>query len=183
MVGVSCFLQCHALQTIASGFKEEAKSATKEEIYDNTKVWISKARHLAQHGLHGLLVSWDNASIHKFDDCKLGYPGLGIDPAQHIVLPVKSPDLHQVIEHCFGRLNAELVAAMYKVGWARVTKGWVQQWVLDWCQTIKPEALQNDLKNLPKLYHAVSMPKGQEATVDGERIVGTDGWYAKKGIS
>ena len=138
---------------------------------------------LAGKSLYGLLVSWDNASIHKFDGCRGDYQELGIDPCQHIVLPARSPDLHQLIEHCFGRLKAELVAAMYKVGWSRVTEAWVLQWVIDWCNAIKPETLQQDLYTLPKLYHAVSMPKGQIATVEVEKVVGTAGWYAKRGLS
>ena len=171
------------LQTIASKLKEDAASATLEEIFDNTMVWIQKATQQAQMGKHGMLVSWDNASIHGFKGYKGGYQALGIDETQHVVLPPKSPDLHQVVEHCFGRLKAELVAAMYKAGWDNITKQWALQWVIDWCKMIKPETLQEDLQHLPKLYHVVSMPEGQHFTLDGARLVGSGGYYTKRSIS
>jgi hypothetical protein len=171
------------LQTIGSKLRDDAASATLEEIFDNTKVWIQKAIRQAQKGWHGMLVSWDNASIHGFKCYKGGYAELGIDETQHIVLPPKSPDLHQVVEHCFGRLKAELVAAMYKVGWARITKGWVIQWVIDWCKAIDSTALQKDLHHLPKLYRVVSTTAGEHFTYDGEHLVGSGGDYTKRSIS
>jgi hypothetical protein len=167
------------MQTISSKFTEDAAAATREEIFDNTKVWIQTATKQAQNDFHGMLVSWDNASIHGFKN----YQDLGIDERQHIKLPPKSPDLHQVVEHCFGRLKAELVAAMYKVGWARVTNQWVLQWVIDWCQAIEPAQLQKDLQSLPKLYQVVSTPEGQHITVDGQLLVGSGGYYTKGSLS
>jgi hypothetical protein len=183
MVSVSCCLHCGALQTIASKLKENAASATKEEIFDNTKVWIREATRQAQKGWRGMLVSWDNASIHGFKGYKGGYAELGIHDTQHIVLPPKSPDLHQVVEHCFGRLKAELVAAMYKVGWSHITKEWVLQWVIDWCRAIQPETLQKDLQHLPKLYRVVSTTAGEHFTYEGQQLVGSGGGYTKHSIS
>jgi hypothetical protein len=181
--GVSCFLHGDVVQTIGSALKDDALSATKEEIFDNTKVWLQVAEQQAQRGWHGLLVSWDNASIHGFKGYKGGYAELGIDETQHIVLPPKSPDLHQVVEHCFGRLKAELVAAMYKVGWAHITKEWVLRWVIDWCRAIEPATLQKDLQHLPKLYRVVSTTTGEHFTYNGEHLVGSGGGYTKRSVS
>lgn len=110
------------------------------------------------------------------------YP-LGVVPLQHIVLPARSPDLHLLVEHCFGRLKPDLVVAMYNVGWENVRQEWAVRWVLDWCIAIDPKTIRADMKHLPKLYTAVSKPRGEVWNVDGTVVVGTAGGYAKKGIS
>ena len=182
-MSVSCCLQCTYTQTIGSEFQEFAKAATKQEIFDNCKVWVPQALQQAQQMHRPCWVSWDNASIHNFTEDLGGLAALNLTQHQHIVLPARSPDLHQIIEKCFARLKADLVASMYKVGWDQVTPEWVAQWVIDWCEAIKAETIQDGLNLLPKLYTAVSTPKGQVVYVDGSQIAGTDGGYAKKSIS
>jgi len=174
-----------ALQTMKTKNKppELAKSATRAEIFDNTVCWIRKAKQEAAAAGHELLVSWDNASIHGFSVAAGDYTEFGIDKSQHIVLPPRSPDLHQVIEHQFGQLKAGLVAAMYARGWNNINAFWVVEWVLRWCESISAASVQAQLQKLPKLYRAVSTPKGQHVMVDDERIEGTGGYYAKHNIS
>lgn len=171
------------IKQINTKSQEVAKSATRAEIFDNTYCWIRQAKQKAQAAGHDLLVSWDNAGIHGFSEAAGDYAEFGIDKRQHIVLPPRSPDLHQVIEHQFGQLKAELVAAMYAQGWDHVDATWAVGWVLQWCKDIKPRSVQSQLQKLPKLYHAVSTPKGQQVTVDGEVLHGTGGYYAKHEIS
>lgn len=168
----------------------DAKAGTKEEIYDNCQVWVpyvvasAQGREGWKDGKSGLVVvQWDNASIHGFEKYKGGYSQLNITKGHRITVPPYSPDFQQPVEHCFGRLKQDLVAAMYKVGWVNITPEWVVRWVLDWCHCIKPATIQADLLRLPKLYWAVSTPKGQSVIVDGESIQGTGGGYAKGGIS
>lgn len=164
---------------MGSNYQELAKSATRQEIWDNTCCWIRKAKQEAAATQHELLVSWDNASIHRFSNVE----DFGIDASQYIRLPIRSPDLHYAVEHCFGRLKGELVADMYFAGWSNIDEWWVVNWVLLWCDNISADVIQRDLVKLPKLYHAVSTPVGQHVVVDGEVIEGTGGYYAKHGIS
>lgn len=131
---------------------------------------------------YGVNVSWDNASIHNFEEVEGGLAGLGLSHGAYIKLPAKSPDLHHVIEHCFGQLKLHLVTQMYRVGWERVTEAWVKQTVMEWCEQIQAASISADLDKMHKLYTAVSLPRGQSLIVDGKEIVGTGGYYSKKGL-
>jgi hypothetical protein len=91
--------------------------------------------------------------------------------------------LQQPVEHCFSNLKLDLVDGIYKIGFVNAKPEQVVRWVLQWCHAITPESIQADLQKLPKLFRAISLPKGQSVVVDGEEIKGTGGGYAKAGIS
>lgn len=182
------------MQTINSNFTVDANSATRQEIYDNCSVWIPNAIRDAQAGEqvqtrrgpmnqpYGVNVSWDNASIHRLEQFRDGLVGLGLSYGAYLMLPAKSPDLHHCIEHRFGQLKLHLVQQMYHVGWDNVTEAWVKQTVMDFCAGINGDSIRSDLDKMHKLYYAVSTPKGQSLIVDGKEIVGTGGYYTKKGL-
>lgn len=173
-------LQCECVQTVKSNYQEEAKSATKEEIWDNCSCWVPKAIHKAQQGRHGVLVSWDNASFHNFG----GVTGLGLSEAQHLVLPAHSPDLHQIIEHCFARLKQQLVVLLYKLGWDNVTPQAVADAVLQLCRGDKvasADIIRAELPRLPKLYRVLSTPKGQTFFDGMHHVQGSGGDWPPKG--
>lgn len=174
-------LQRKCTQTVKSGYTEDAKAGTKQEIQDNTKCWVQKAKGLAQQHRHRVVASWDNASMHTFRVSKVG-----LTPTQHLALPPHSPDLHQIIEHCFARLKQELVAKLYKLGWDNVTPEVVAREVLALCEdqhgTVASAAvIRADLAHLPRLYRVLSTPKGQYV-FDGNRWVqGSGGDWPPKG--
>lgn len=140
---------------------------------------MPKALAAAARGGHRLYVSWDNARTHGFAD-RLQQLGLG--PNQYLALPARSPDLHQIIEHPFSQLKTYLVEQMYNLRW-EVTNDWVVDTVLSWCKGIKGQKIRGNLQLMPRLYHAVSTPKGQTVYVDEYAIEGTGGWYTKHSLS
>lgn len=174
-------LQHKRPQTIKSNYTEEAKAGTKQEIQDNTTCWVQKAFQLAQQHGHDVVASWDNASMHTFKVSQVG-----LTQAQHLVLPPHSPDLHQIIEHCFARLKQELVVKLYHLGWDNVTPEVVAREVLELCEaehgTVASAAvIKADLAHLPRLYRVLSTPKGQYV-FDGSRWVqGSGGDWPPKG--
>lgn len=176
-------LQFKCVQTVKSNYQEDAKSATKQEIWDNCSCWVPKAIHMAQQSRHGVLVSWDNASFHNFNSYG-GVTRLGLADAQHLVLPAQSPDLHQIIEHCFARLKQQLVALLYKLGWDNVTPQVVADVVLQLCRgdTVASAAIiKAELHRLPKLYRVLSTPKGQQVFDGSRHVQGCGGDWPPKG--
>ena len=90
-----------------------AKGPTCEEFEDVMGIVNSKAKLVAlkNPGIFGSeesprppLFSFDNPPIHQ----NAMLSRAGIKPAQRVPLPPRSPDMHKVIEHCFGRLTREM---------------------------------------------------------------------------
>lgn len=168
------------LQTVRSHFKEVAKSATREEIWDNCKCWVPKAIHQAQQGQHAVFVSWDNATIHQFTQ---PLDDLGLHPTQYLELPPLSPDLHQLVEHSLGRVKQQLVVTLSKAGWDNVDADAVRVALNGIIPAVcAPTIMQADMHNVISCYHVVSTPVGQ-GSWDGQKWVqGTGGGYGPKGV-
>lgn len=132
----------------------------------------------------GVLVSWDNATIHNF---KARLAELGLHPTQLIDLPPHSPDLHQLIEHVFARLKQQLVVAMYRLGWEKVTPQIAIDMVLSLLNNTfdtvcTPSVLQRDLHNVINCYKIVAAPTNSQVWVNDHWVSGTDGGWPPKGF-
>lgn len=156
-----------------------AQAATKEEIWNNVEVWLPKAKAAADREGRPFFVSWDNATTHAFAD-RLQL--LGLRPGQYLKLPARSPDLHQIIEHPFSQLKTSFVGELYRHRW-EFAQDQAVDWVLSWCKNITGDKIRGNLQLMPKLYLAVSTPKGQTVYVDDHAIEGTGGYYTKHSIS
>jgi hypothetical protein len=169
---------------VRSKFTERAKSGTLEEIFDNCKCWLKLAFEKAAKDFTPVFVSWDNARIHDF---KQRVVELGLDSTKLIALPPHSPDLHQLIEHVFGRLKRELVVALYKMGWQNVTPEKVIAAVLSLLDNTRdrvctPDLLQEDLKNLVNCYKVVQASCETGVWINDQFWHGTAGGWPPKGF-
>jgi hypothetical protein len=192
--GPSFFVSCHqqltqlappvaCMQTMRSKFTEKAKSGTLEEIFDNCKCWLKATFEKAAQDNTAVFVSWDNAPIHNF---KQRLAELGLDATKLIALPPHSPDLHQLIEHVFGRLKRALVVALYYMGWQNATPEKVRDAVLSLLDNTRdtvctPALLQKDLKNLINCYKIVEAPYSRMILINDHYVHGSAGDWPPKG--
>jgi hypothetical protein len=169
---------------VRSNFTEKAKSGTLEEVFDNCKCWLKAAFEKAAQDNTAVFVSWDNARIHNF---KQRVAELGLDATKLIALPPHSPDLHQLIEHVFGRLKRALVVALYHIGWQNVTPEKVIAAVLSLLDNTRdtvctPGLLQEDLKNLVNCYKIVQAPYSHLMLINDRLWHGSAGNWPPKGF-
>ena len=172
------------MQTMRSHFTEAAKSATREDIFDNCKCWLQSAFHNAAQDHTAVFASWDNAPIHNF---KKRLAELGLHATKLIDLPPHSPDLHQLIEHVFARLKHQLVIALYRLSWENVTPEKVVAITLsllnNTCEQVcTPALLQRDLLNLVNCYKIVAAPTTRYVQVNNHLVQGTEGGWPPKGF-
>lgn len=121
-------------------------------------------------------VSMDGCPIHDLGDCPydFGQPGAWL---QH---PPYSPDMHLLIEHRFAELKQFVVDRVYQVGFERCTVWTIRQFVLQFCSTITPQLIQEDLENLIMCYKIVAAPTTQFVTIGHESYRGVAGGWPPK---
>ena len=179
------------MQTKRSKKREAAKACTAEEYADLLKSFLPRLQEYAIQRGYRHLVSVDGASIHKLlkyptpNPCsargntqrsafQLGYA------STFLPHPAHSPDLHQVIEHRFAEMKQHLVNRVYQLGWERVTPAVLRGFVLEYCQTITPQLIQADIRNLVQCYQVVGTPVGSSTVINGKAVAGVGGgWPAK----
>jgi transposase len=164
-----------------------ALSATAEEFSDNLECAVQLLRSELCPACEQLLLSVDNASIHRL-------PAGRWDPTDKGALllrvPPHSPDLHQVIEHLFGQLKPWLVQQLYACNWAQ-WRAWtltqraakVRALVLQWCREhVTPQAISSQFEQLKQCYEVVAAPTTQQVMVGSHFVDGTGGGYPSKAL-
>lgn len=168
------------MQTIRSQNTSDAKSATLEETADNLSCFATQLQQQAIDQGFRLMFSMDNAPIHnvKPEMVNFGQTSLLLPH------PANSPDLHQVVEHRFADMKQHVVTRMYQVGFDTVQQNpaLLQQFVLEYCQTITPQLIESELENLVKCYQVVACPGYSAVVIDGKNVEGVGGNWPRKGL-
>lgn len=145
-------------------------------IVGEAKRWFKAA------GIQGEpIVSWDNATIHG--ENASGHP---LPPEiERIKLPARSPDLHRVIEHTFGRLKPAAHAAAFdacrKAGTAEVPPSTVRQLVETTLERVSTAAqISADCERLKTTWKIVAADVNTTFEVDGREFVGSGGDWAPR---
>lgn len=173
----------HASPTCAQSEGEKRKAPDAAEFADVIKVLALEAeRRLRAAGVRGApIMSFDNASIHT---AQRSEPLLPAGTTQH-KLPARSPDLHKVIEHVFGRLKPAVAAAVFDATWKKdvpeLSAAQLRP-LIEGCLRDKTTAAQiaADCESLKTTLEIVSHDKDVLFTLGGNEFKGTGGDWAPR---
>jgi len=173
----------HASPTCAQPKGEKRKAADAEEFAAVIKVLALEAkRRLSLAGVQGApILSFDNASIHT---AQRSEPLLPPGTTQH-KLPARSPDLHKVIEHVFGRLKPAVAAAVFDAAWHKQTvelSAAQCRPLIEACLREQTAAAQiaADCESLKATLQIVAHDKDMLFTLGGKEFKGTGGDWAPR---
>jgi hypothetical protein len=147
-----------------------AKGVTQEEFRDIMRGFIAAANAVAARpewrektgGLGGPLYSFDGASAHWSVEA---LEELGVTVDLLLPLPAKSPDMHKVIEHVFGRMKPKLRDWLYHHPAKRTLEEYMAQVVrLFWenAEVAGQETIDGDVASLHATYEKVVECRGGE---------------------
>lgn len=164
--------------------KKGRRAATADDFEDIVAVLAEEAdpRFKAAGMTEKPMLSFDNASIHKaIVDRGLLPPGV-----EHVPLPSRSPDLHKVIEHTFGRLKPRVHEAVFDAcraaGKAELSHLEVRTLVERTLKEVAAaEKIAGDCESLTTTLRIVGTDRDVAFVHDGREFVGTGGDWAPRG--
>lgn len=138
-----------------------AKGPTCEEFEDvmgvvNKRALEVAVKHPAIFGTESNprapLFSFDNPPIHQ----KAVLARAGIKPEQRVPLPPRSPDMHKVIEHCFGILSRAMNTSLLCNSHIKSIGQYRAEIERLFYSCITPESVQADVKSLSATYDCIA---------------------------
>lgn len=121
---------------------------------------------------NGVLLSYDNASWHNWDDVVATLVRAPLPlVVRKLPLPAQSPDLHKVIEHLIGDLKRKVNRCLMDKPHIRTKEQIKAEFERVWREDIKADGIRKDIRSLEGTYTVVSTTRA-----DG----GTDGDLAPK---
>lgn len=126
-------------------------------------------------------MSFDNASIHTSRTSEpLLPPGI-----EHHPLPARSPDMHKVIEHVFGRTKPAVAGSVVDATWRRdINELSAAQCrpLIERClrEATTPAAIAADSESLKTTLQIIAHDKDVLFTLDGREFKGTGGDWAPR---
>lgn len=178
--GVPSMLPFLHMQTVGSGFTEDAKSTTREEFTDNMKILVAMARQ--QLGALGLqpLFSYDNNKI----QATASLYQMGLSRGEKVPLARYMPDGHRVIENVFAWLKPAVHKSLYgggRLAIGAVTPAEAREVVHNCFKAYPTAAVQKNVHDLPVTYHVISQPRDSYTQgPDGLFHIGTGGDWTPK---
>jgi hypothetical protein len=91
-------------------------------------------------------------------------------------LPVRSPDMHKVIEHFFHRLKVDFNVAVLRYP-GRLDPIKAQTLLRKVVAKMRAADISKDVKSLPLTYHAIAADKGSVFRVGGREVKGSGGGW------
>lgn len=172
-----------SLSTLAQAEGEKRKAASAEDFAAIIRVLALQAeRRLSAAGVRGKpIMSFDNASIHT---AHTPQPLLPAGIKQH-PLPARSPDLHKVIEHVFGRTKPAVASSVFDAAWRRdISELSAAQCrpLIEHClrEATTPAAIAADCESLKTTLQIVAHDKDVLFTLRGKEFKGTGGDWAPR---
>lgn len=162
---------------------EKPKAASAADFKHIVEVLAAQAvRRLSAAGVQGEpVLSFDNASIHT-SYARAGPMPRGV--TRH-VLPARSPDLHKVVEHTFGRLKPCVAEDVFDACAAANTaelspsavRGIVERSLRE---VAKADIISKDCESLKTTLRIVARAKGEAFMVGSTVLSGTGGDWAPR---
>ena len=173
----------HAATTCAAAEERGAEGGERGGLARILRVFAHEAvRRLGAAGMQGVpILSFDNASIHTAHT-NAGHLPPGVTQR---ALPARSPDLHKVIEHTFGRLKPRVAAAVYnacaRAGTAELMNSAVRSIVERSLREVAmADMISKDCESLKTTLQIVAHDKGELFTLDERVLEGTGGDWAPR---
>ena len=140
-----------------------AKGPTCEEFEDVMSIINAKAKLVVVNnpGVFGIggssrppLFSFDNPPIHQ----KAMLSRAGIKADQRVPLPPRSPDMHKVIEHCFGILSRAMNTSLLTNPAIKSVEQYKAEIERLFYSCITRESIQADVMSLVETYSSIAGP-------------------------
>ena len=137
-----------------------AKGPTSEEFEDVMHIINEKAIQVVQRhprvfgkgGSREPLFSFDDPPIHQTADLSRA----GIKRSQRVPLPARSPDMHKVIEHCFGIVSRAMNKSLLRNSSIRSIEDYKAELQRLFFTCITQEGIAKDVDSLVHTYQSIA---------------------------